>query len=271
MFKRKIKITQIKGGQKTEKMDVVLIEKTVNIYLNKEHLVSIICLPDNIKDLAVGFLFSIGIIESFTEIDTIEIKKKNTYQIYIELKRKIKGTDRSRKIKPMGRVIETASGTTPPWRKVIKNKIGKNKKIKGEFGSKIKAEIIIKALKQLQTDTTLFRETGGCHGAALFDYRGNLLSLKEDVGRHNAIDKVIGSHLQKTRSTNFDDIFLTSTGRLTGDSVLKAVRAGFEIMASVSAAVDSGINLANTFNLTLIGFVRGNRMNIYTYPERIYT
>ena len=96
---------------------------------------------------------------------------------------------------------------------------------------------------------------------------GNLLSAKEDIGRHNAIDKVIGDMLLK--GLDFEDVFLTSSGRLTGDSVLKAIRAKIPIVASFSAAIESGIRLAFGYGITLIGFARGGRMNVYTHPERI--
>ena len=119
----------------------------------------------------------------------------------------------------------------------------------------------------MQTTTPLYRETGGCHGAALFDMEGSLLSVKEDIGRHNAIDKVIGEMLLKKQ--DFENVFLTSTGRLTGDSVLKAIRAKIPIVASLSAAIESGIRLAVGYGITLIGFARGSRMNIYSHPERI--
>ncbi|MHA2121636.1 MAG: formate dehydrogenase accessory sulfurtransferase FdhD, partial [Promethearchaeota archaeon] len=109
--------------------------------------------------------------------------------------------------------------------------------------------------------------TGGCHGAAIFNQNGDLLSVKEDTGRHNAIDKVIGEMLLK--NNRFENVFLISTGRLTSDSVLKAIRAKIPIVASFSAAIESGIKLAYAYGLTLIGFARGSRMNIYTHPERI--
>jgi len=113
----------------------------------------------------------------------------------------------------------------------------------------------------------LYRETGGCHGAAIFNSEGKFLGCKEDIGRHNAIDKVIGELLLKRQ--DFNKVILYSTGRLTGDSVLKAIRAKIPIVASLSAAVESGIRLAFAYDITLIGFVRGSRMNIYTHSNRI--
>lgn len=269
MFKRKLKITQIKKNQKEEKFDTVLVEKPMNLYLNEKHLVTIICLPTDLKELAIGFLFSIGLIDHLNQINVVKVKNEDKCEVYIDLAEEVSLSSQDMKMKPMGRVIETACGITSPWREIIKKTIGPQKKELGQYKTQISNNLIYNSLKKLQTDTTLFRETGGCHGAALFDYEGNLLSIKEDIGRHNAIDKVLGEHLLKNMEPNFQQIFLTSTGRLTGDSVLKAIRAGVEVMASVSAPIESGIKLAYSYNLTLIGFVRGKRMNIYTHPERV--
>jgi FdhD protein len=93
------------------------------------------------------------------------------------------------------------------------------------------------------------------------------LAFAEDVGRHNAVDKAIG--FGAVNKINFGECFLASSGRLTGDMVLKAGRVGLPIVASLAAAVDSGITIAKETGLTLIGFVRGKRMNIYNLSERV--
>ena len=144
---------------------------------------------------------------------------------------------------------------------------GEKELIKSKDDMKISSAIIFSAIKQIYKEMTLYRETGGCHGAAIFNIEGKLLCLKEDIGRHNAIDKVIGDMLLTKK--NFKNVFLTSSGRLTGDCVLKAVRAKIPIVVSVSAAIESGIRLAFAYGITLIGFVRGSRMNIYTHAFRV--
>jgi len=94
-----------------------------------------------------------------------------------------------------------------------------------------------------------------------------IVALAEDVGRHNAVDKVIG--IAAINELNFEDLFLASTGRLSGDIVFKAAKLGIPIVASLGAALDSGVQMAKKANLTLAGFVRGNRINIYSHPKRI--
>lgn len=126
---------------------------------------------------------------------------------------------------------------------------------------------IHKAVKSLNAKMQVYRETGGTHGAALADKQGNLLLFAEDVGRHNAVDRVVGKGLE--RNIDFSSTLLICSGRLTSDLVLKVAVAQVPVLASISAAVDSGIELAGAAGLTLIGFVRGVRMNVYTHPDRL--
>jgi FdhD protein len=105
------------------------------------------------------------------------------------------------------------------------------------------------------------------HAAGIFQGNSTTVAFAEDVGRHNAVDKVIGAAIMD--KTDLGKCFLVLTGRLTGDMVMKSATVGLPIMASIAAAIDSGIALAREVNLTLVGFVRGKRMNIYGVPERI--
>ena len=269
MPKRKVNITRIKNSEKEDFQDVVLIESPIDIFINSEPLVNIICLPKDLKELAFGFLFSVGIINSVDDIKDMKISELEN-NIFVELQNTVDFKIEDIDMNPVSRVVDTTCGISSPWRKLIKNRLDEAKvkeKLWSENTIKIKSDIIFSAIKKMQINTPLYQETGGCHGAAIFNFKGNLLAVKEDIGRHNAIDKVIGEMLLKKQS--FENVFLTSTGRLTSDSVLKAIRAKIPIVASFSAAIESGIKLAFAYGITLIGFVRGARMNIYTHPERI--
>jgi len=267
MFKRLVKITRIKKEERSEIRDIVLVESPIDLVINSEPLVNIICLPKDLKELAIGFLFSIGIINSITDIKEVKIDEIEN-QIYVELSDSINFEVKNLDINPVGRVVDTSCGISSPWRDTIKKALENEKElIKTKDDMKISSAIIFSAIKQIYKEMTLYRETGGCHGAAIFNIEGKLLCLKEDIGRHNAIDKVIGDMLLTKK--NFKNVFLTSSGRLTGDCVLKAVRAKIPIVVSVSAAIESGIRLAFAYGITLIGFVRGSRMNIYTHAFRV--
>ncbi|MFX1309929.1 MAG: formate dehydrogenase accessory sulfurtransferase FdhD [Promethearchaeota archaeon] len=269
MFKRKIDITRIRKNEKEQVDDLVLYETPIDLYVNSKPLVNIICLAKDLKELSVGFLFSIGVIDSISDIKEINVNELEN-SIFIELKEKIKFDIDNLDINPVSRVVDTTCGISSPWRNIIKESLDKanvKDSIKERNNIRVNASIIFSAIKEMQIKTPLYRETGGCHGAAIFDIKGNLLSVKEDIGRHNAIDKVIGEMI--LNEFDFENTFLTSTGRLTGDSVLKAIRAKIPIIASLSAAIESGIRLAFGYGITLIGFARGARMNIYTHSERI--
>ena len=269
MFKRSISISRIKKNERTELEDTVLIEEPIDLFVNSEALVNIICLPHDLKELSLGFLYSIGIINSIKDVKNISVIELENC-INVTLTERIDFNIKDLEINPVSRVVDSTCGISSPWRNAIKKTLEKVKvkgTLKAKSDIKLKSEIIFKALKKMQLNTPIYRETGGCHGAAIFDFKGTLLSVKEDIGRHNAIDKVIGDLLLKEYS--FDNVFLTSTGRLTGDIVLKAIRAKIPIVASFSAAIESGIRLAFAYGITLIGFARGSRMNVYTHPERI--
>ena len=269
LFKRKINITRIKKGEKKDLQDIVLIESPVDIFINSEPLVNIICLHKDLEELAIGFLFSVGIINSTDDVKEIKTSKLDN-NIYITLQNSINLNFDDFNMNPVSRVVDSTCGISMPWREVIEkslDNVNTKNLLKSKDSIRINSNTIFSAIKKMQISTPLYRETGGCHGAAIFDLDGSLLSVKEDVGRHNAIDKVIGDLLLKKLS--FANVFLTSTGRLTADSVLKAIKAKIPIVASFSAAVESGIRLAFAYGITLIGFARGSRMNIYTHPERI--
>lgn len=246
-------------AKKTKKMiDYVAEEKPLHIFINKKHYVTIFCSPSNLKELAVGHLLSEGIIKSIQEIQEIRIKKEELCQV--KLKPNVPLEKRLKLLKPLSRVILSACGSSKPYQPSRKlPKITSN--------LQVKAETILKSVRKLNSMAETFRKTGGVHAAAIYEKNGNLLTFAEDVGRHNAVDKAIG--ISALKKTDFSQCFLALSGRLTGDIALKAARIGIPIAASLAAAVDSGVTIAKETNLTLIGFVRGNRMNIYNLPERI--
>ena len=112
-----------------------------------------------------------------------------------------------------------------------------------------------------------FKQTGGLHDSGIFTADGKMLAFSEDVGRHNTVDKVIGQ--ASLAKVDFSQCFMIITGRVPGDMIYKAAKVGLPIVASVAAVLNSGVSSAEKANITLIGFVRGSRMNVYTGLERI--
>jgi len=133
---------------------------------------------------------------------------------------------------------------------------------------KINHEIIMKSPLMLKQNQSEFEKTGGIHASGLFDKKGNVIALREDVGRHNALDKLIGSVLKENLLDNSSQ-FLTCSGRLNFDLVQKALMANIGVLVGVGAPTSLAVDLAKKFNMTLVGFVKDKSFNIYSNNERI--
>jgi FdhD protein len=257
---KRVKIVKfdLSTGKVQRKFDYVAEEKPLHIHVNGKHYATIACSPSNLKELAVGHLLSEGIIKALEEIAEINLKNDGTCQI--KLKPKINIKNRIALARPYSRIISSVCGGT--WPQAF---VGKMPKATSNL--KVKAQLIKECVKNLNVMAETFRKTGGVHAAAIYKSDGTIVAFAEDIGRHNAVDKAIGT--AALNKADFSNCFLALSGRLTADIVLKAARTKIPIIASIAAALDSGIEIAKQTNITLIGFVRGNRMNIYSFPKRI--
>ncbi len=138
----------------------------------------------------------------------------------------------------------------------------------GDDASQVKAETLSTMPEALRAEQKVFASTGGLHGAALFDVGGTMLAVREDIGRHNAVDKVVGWALEQDRLPLTGTVLLVS-GRASFELTQKAVMAGIPVLAAVSAPSSLAVDLASQSGLTLVAFLRGESMNVYTRPDRI--
>ena len=260
---REVKVSRINVSDKKieQRNDYVAEDYPIHIFINKNHYGTILCSPEQIKEMVFGHLLSEGLLKSIDEIDKIKIKEDG--KCLVNVKEGIDAKNRILTSQRFARIIVSSCGI--PNYKPLSEIINNLPKI--DIGLKINSDIISKSVKKLNFIAEKFRKTGGVHVAALFSEAGEIVALAEDVGRHNAVDKVIGS--ASIKKIDFTKLFLALSGRLTGDIVLKSARVKIPIVASLSAAISSGIETALLTNITLIGFVRGRRMNVYTYPERL--
>ena len=260
---REIKVSRINVSDQTieKRTDFVAEEIPIHIFLNKTHYGTILCSPDQLEEMAVGHLLSEGLLKSTTEIDELLLKKDG--KCLVKLKPHIDAEQRISTSQRFARLIVSACGS-PDYRPLSKV-IGSLPKL--DMTPTLAATIVSQSVRNLNTIAEKFRKTGGVHVAALYSTDGELVALAEDVGRHNAVDKVIGAGA--TKNMDFRNLFLALSGRLTGDIVLKAARMKIPVIASLAAAISSGLEAAQLTRVTLIGFVRGKRMNVYTHPERI--
>ncbi len=139
-----------------------------------------------------------------------------------------------------------------------------------ETNLRVAAATVVALPERLRAAQRVFTKTGGLHAAGLFDRTGTALAVREDVGRHNAVDKLIGWSIMERVGPLADRILMVS-GRTSYEIVQKAATAGIPVVCAVSAPSSLAVDLARAFGVTLIGFVRGDRFNIYTHPDRIET
>jgi FdhD protein len=254
-----VSVEKIDNQIKTKKRvhDLVAIEMPVNIFINDEYIITLLATPEMQKELVLGWLFDEGILESLDEIIQLSVNQEN---VNVITSRPI--DNMKLKVVSVSRLFTTACGLTV-------NKFYQI--ISGEpqcyVNSKyqIKARSIIQMVQRLN-EGTLFQLTGGVHVAALFE-DSQFVTLAEDVGRHNTLDKVIGVGIEL--KSDFSKSVLVSSGRQPADMVLKAARMGIPILVTKAAPIRSGIIAAEKTGVTLVCFVRKQKMNVYTHSHRI--
>jgi FdhD protein len=220
-------------------------------------------------ELAAGFLFTEGILKSSTEIESIQYCGPNlldhptTNTVRVELSPDVKLD-----LKKLTRHFYTTSSCGVCGKASIEALRTESKfKILADSAS-IDAEIIHSLPEKLKTAQEIFDSTGGLHACALFSTQGELLLAREDVGRHNALDKLIGNAFTHHLLPLHDFILLVS-GRASFELIQKASMAGIATFAAVGAPSSLAVELAKDSGMTLLGFVRNNRFNIYTNESRI--
>jgi len=225
--------------------------------------------PGNDEDLISGFLFNEKIIDNISDIEKIEkigdpvgdFNIQNTIQATIKNSNNIE-------IDKLKRNFLTNSSCGVCGKTSLDTvEIVKNEKLKLDY-PKIKKDIILKSPELLMSKQSEFSKTVGIHASSLIDLNGKVIVTREDVGRHNALDKLIG-FAQKNKLVDNHSQFIACSGRLNFELVQKGLMSNIAVMAGVGAPTSLAIDLAKRFNMTLIGFVKKTSFNIYTNKNRI--
>ncbi len=240
----------------TETDDVIALDEAICVFINDEYYRTLIATPTMVEELVIGHLLGEGIVSSIDEVKNIEV---DPLKVSVELHGE---TDLDLVNMSKIDLITTACGSTT--RPLTGDQINL---MKIESDVEVEAEKIWGMVRELNLRSRVYQETGGTHSALICETDGSVVSFAEDVGRHNAVDKVIGACAMAR--ADFSGCVLISSGRQSGEMVLKAARSRIPVIASVAAPLASGIALSRTAGITLICFVRGRRMNIYTHPWRV--
>ena len=225
--------------------------------------------PGNDEDLVRGFLFNEQIVKSINDIESIKAygNKVGQYKIQNKILATLNNSENIN-ISKIKRDFLTNSSCGVCGKSSL-DALEIIKQTKTDTNEpKISKEVIIQSPKVLQEAQSEFSKTGGIHASGLFESNGKLIALKEDVGRHNALDKLIGCVLRENQ-INPKNQFITCSGRLNFELVQKVLMTDIGIMIGVGAPTSLAIDLANKFDITLIGFVKNDSFNIYTNNRKV--
>ena len=273
----KYNVIKLKDSSVEEVKDFVSIEEPLEMNLKykvdskwiTEHLSITMRTPGHDEDLISGFLFNERIIENFSEIENVEKIGEKVGDFNIQ--NKIVATINNAKNIDIGKIkknfITNSSCGVCGKTSLETVEVIKKDKLNISF-PKIQKKIILKSPELLINEQSEFSKTGGIHASSLINEHGNVIATKEDVGRHNALDKLIGCSHRKKLIDNHSQ-FIACSGRLNFELIQKGLMSNIGLMAGVGAPTSLAIDLAKRFNMTLIGFVKKNSFNIYTNKERV--
>ncbi len=231
-----------------------LVRETAwTIYVNGQELVTILCTPNKMNFLVLGFLASEGIIQSLDDVGLLRVCEDEGNVVEVRLR------DENLSL-PRQRVLLSGCGGGVTFEDLQASHARLSSSIA------IAPTQISKLMRDLQKSAEVYRTAGGIHASALSDGE-RLLIVAEDVGRHNTLDKIRGECMLRGILTK--DRLLLTTGRISSEMVNKAVGMETPILISRTSPTDLAVRLADSWGITLVGYVRGKRMNLYTHPERI--
>jgi len=252
----KIPILRLTQEDRSNIEDIVAREFPLTIILNNQELVTLLCSPTDLKYLAVGFLFSEGLLKSKGEIKKIIVdERRGVVRVETEESKELDRDVLFKRLITSGCGMGTSfySATDAASQKV-------------ESRVRISVSEVFTLANEFQHGSQLYLATHGVHSAALCD-RKSIMIFSEDIGRHNAIDKIFGKCLLEDIPT--DNRIIITSGRITSEILLKITKRNVPILISKSAPTDLGVKLANDLGVTLLGFVRGKRINAYTNNWRV--
>lgn len=252
-----IPVVRLAQGVASEASDVVTEEVPLTVYLNREEVATLLCSPGHWEELAVGFLASQGLLREPDELVRVEVEERRGLA-WVE----------SRVSRPLAqrgmfkRFLTSGCGSGIAY--YAADDAAQLKPLAGE--RRVDASAVLDLMHRFQRLSESFRATGGVHSAALASAE-EILVFREDIGRHNAVDKISG-HCLLTRLETGDKLLLT-TGRLSSEIVTKAARLGVPLLVSRAAATNLAVTYAAALGVTLIGFARGQRLTVYSHTARI--
>lgn len=248
---KKYDILKIKGDNSERIEDLVIIEYPFTIFIDDEEIITLLCTPMSLRELAIGFLYAEGYIDSMDAVKNISLDGKKG-RAYVYLNYRMEMTE-----KLIGkRAVTSGCGKGTVFYHVLDSI--KSRKIEKKIDVDLDDVVILN--KDFNRKSELFLTTGGVHSCGLCSHN-EILYFEEDIGRHNALDKILGRAL--IDNVDLSDKLILTSGRISSEMILKASRMGIPAIISRSAPTSLAVDMAKELNILLIGFARGEKMNIY--------
>lgn len=242
-----------------EAEDFIVTEAPFTIKLNQSEFATLVCTPEYMDDLVIGFLASEGVIRTVADIDDLWIQEREGF-VHVK----------TNYTNPLYEKFHSKRYITSCCGKSRQGFVFFNDARLSRHFNKVNVQLTVKdcfrLMKELQTSSEVFKETGGVHNAALCTKEGVMLS-RLDVGRHNALDKLYGYCLRQNISLK--DKVIVFSGRISSEIITKVAKIGCEVVLSKSAPTDLALDLAEGLGMTTVGFIRNDTLNVYTRPDRI--
>jgi FdhD protein len=244
------------GGPAVRDCCDVVVEELLTVMVEGVGNFAVMCTPCDVEALAVGFVFSEGLIDSLDDVIAL-MHRPDQHVVAMRIE------EPGRNVAERNLIVTSSCGLCGS-RNIDRMLTGQ---VSSGDSLRIPASHLRSVADEMSRRQQLFTRTGGTHAAGIFSSAGELITFGEDLGRHNALDKAVGKCLMQRASPRGLAAFLS--GRVSLELVAKAARAGIEIVAAVSAPSSLAIQAAEQCNITLCGFVRGERATVYSHPRRI--
>ncbi len=247
---KRVPALKIKEGSSTDTDDLIAVEKKLRVSVNGKHVISLLCTPVMVRELVTGILHNEGLISGEWCAERMAIEYGDDINVDIPSSGSI--------VEEGERTITSGCAGGVSFGGAVKSRV--------DDSVAFRLENIQAIFREFQQKSDAYKLTGGVHSAALTDGE-KILVFAEDIGRHNAVDKVIGYCLLERLP--FEGTAMLASGRLSSEIVSKCARSGIPVVISRAAPTSLAINIAETYGITLVGFLRGGRMNVYTGRHRV--
>ncbi|MEN6462280.1 MAG: formate dehydrogenase accessory sulfurtransferase FdhD [Syntrophomonas sp.] len=250
-------VIEYRQGKVNHRADPVVCEKPLTLFLNNVEFATMICSPGGYEELCTGFLLSEGLVKKRSDIASISCREEDGL-LWMETNCPLPQTNNF-----LRRHIASCCGKGRAGIYFINDA---RELAPVQSDTQYTVTRLLNIIATLEEKSQTFLRTGGVHSATLAD-QSDVFFMYEDIGRHNAIDKVLGRAFLDGIST--DDKCLVLSGRIASEILIKAARSRIPVLLSRSAPTELTLDLAEELNITVVGFARGERLNIYTHPERV--